>query len=207
MNLFKFTRLLHQHTELDLPLGRMNALIGAFHTLSAPETAQEAAILTPEQQRFAAHILPYLNEATMQTYTMDTPGFTHFAQKSYPLFHEPLRTIAAGMGLEQWLASDETGLSSRYLAFKTADAPAAAFAEPQDWDDLARCIHFLIAVPEAIPRLPIMAEESPRWAFITQHAAIFLARQQHVLAGHEVPDELDVAFDARLDQFYATNTR
>lgn len=83
-----------------------------------------------------------------------------------------------GSGLMGWLASDETGLSSREMARKLAPL---AFSEgvmrvpgeplhfrgpnyPHDPSDLGRCVALLDAAPELRPHIPAMAEVCPEWA-------------------------------------------
>lgn len=80
------------------------------------------------------------------------------------------------MGLRAWLASDDTGLSSKYMAHVLAP-PAGLGATPRDWDkfdanphphdpdDFGRCVRLLDAVPELRTHLPNLtgAEHGPVW--------------------------------------------
>jgi hypothetical protein len=53
------------------------------------------------------------------------------------------------MGLKKWLASDDTGLSSRFMAAVLSNPPFICdFNYPHDPDDFGRCYRLLQAVPE-----------------------------------------------------------
>ncbi len=70
-----------------------------------------------------------------------------------------------GMGLLAWLASDDVGMSSKYMAQVLAGIPGEReYAHPYDPSDFKRCQKLLIAVPELKGRLHLMAEESDVWA-------------------------------------------
>lgn len=76
------------------------------------------------------------------------------------------------MGLAKWLASDDTGLSSRYMASVLSLASGASVhcgrtrssdgapAYPLDPDDFGRCVRMLDACPELSPHIPALAENS-----------------------------------------------
>lgn len=71
-----------------------------------------------------------------------------------------------GMGLAAWLASDDTGLSSRAMAHHIMGAhidQRDSSAHPWDAADFGRCHRFLEAVPEARPLLGRMANVSTVW--------------------------------------------
>jgi hypothetical protein len=77
---------------------------------------------------------------------------------------------APGSGLAAWLASDDTGLSSRYLAYVLGTAageraPWAGNEHPHDADDFGRCVRLLDAAPALRPHLPALAQgHGPVWA-------------------------------------------
>jgi hypothetical protein len=75
---------------------------------------------------------------------------------------EPVMTTD-GMGLKRWLASDDTGASSCYMASVLGgfDRP---YAHPHDLGDFGRCSRLLVAVPEFRERLGEMRSKSPRWS-------------------------------------------
>lgn len=65
-------------------------------------------------------------------------------------------------GLNAWLASDDTGSSSKYMAHILAGGPTAPYAHPHDPSDFGRCHRFLEAVTQRKPLLR-MAGKSPQW--------------------------------------------
>jgi hypothetical protein len=81
-------------------------------------------------------------------------------------------TVAAtpGMGLYRWLESDDTGMSSRYMAYRLWGdehrMEAFPFAEPADPADFGRCHRLAIAVPGTALRLRKIADASPMWGEI-----------------------------------------
>lgn len=74
---------------------------------------------------------------------------------------EPHKAASEGMGLLAWLASDDTGISSRYMAYVLA--PLAGLPGllsygyrnpfPRDPDDFGRCVRLLQAAPELRPHI------------------------------------------------------
>lgn len=81
----------------------------------------------------------------------------------------PAVRATPGMGLKAWLASDDTGLSSRAMAHHImgayiGDRDRNAF--PWDASDFGRCHRFLEAVPEARPLLGRMANVSIVWGHL-----------------------------------------
>ncbi len=69
-----------------------------------------------------------------------------------------------GMGLMRWLASDDVGLSSRYMASVLDGGFVAEYAHPHDADDFGRCVRLLVAVPELRGRLDEMWSKSDEWS-------------------------------------------
>ena len=69
-----------------------------------------------------------------------------------------------GMGLNNWLACDDTGASSKAIAFHIMGAGEAGNSYPLDAADFGRCHRFLEAVPEAVRLFPWMAKVSLEWA-------------------------------------------
>ena len=70
-----------------------------------------------------------------------------------------------GAGLVAWLASDDVGMSSRYMAHVLAPIDGEGeYAHPLDPSDFQRCRKLLVAVPELKERLPLMAKKSKVWA-------------------------------------------
>lgn len=72
--------------------------------------------------------------------------------------------VSSGMGLTAWLASDRTGLSSKYMAHVlTGKTLGAKYAHPHDPSDFGRCLGLLEAVPAFRDRLSMMSAESGEW--------------------------------------------
>jgi hypothetical protein len=70
-----------------------------------------------------------------------------------------------GMGIKAWLASDDTGLSSRFMAAVLAgffDLPENH--HPHDVADFGRCVRMLDAAPELRPRMGMMEKCGPVWS-------------------------------------------
>ena len=73
-----------------------------------------------------------------------------------------------GMGLSAWRASDDTGMSSLYMA-SVIWGGGDKYAEPSDPDDFGRCYRLILAVPGTRERLHMMAEKSAYWKLLYQH--------------------------------------
>lgn len=79
----------------------------------------------------------------------------------------PERVAMPGAGLQAWLTSDRTGLSSLWMAKTLAGYwgdPSVRYAYPHDPSDFNRCLGLLDACPELRERLPEMADTGPEWA-------------------------------------------
>lgn len=78
------------------------------------------------------------------------------------------RLSTPGMGLVNWLASDDTGASSMALAHHLCGVGLGPgrdrAAIPWDASDFGRCHRFFLAVPKARQDLPKMRDVSPTWA-------------------------------------------
>lgn len=70
-----------------------------------------------------------------------------------------------GMGLEAWLACDDTGLSSLFMAHVIFGTPQhAQNYHPVDPDDFGRCYRFLLATTPARSCLYRLKEYGPYWS-------------------------------------------
>ena len=81
-------------------------------------------------------------------------------------FARPVVRASPGMGMAAWLACDDTGLSSKYMAaVLSGSAPAREINYPRDPSDLWRCVMMLAAVPELRSKISVMAEPAhgPEW--------------------------------------------
>jgi len=81
-------------------------------------------------------------------------------------FKKPLVKASEGMGLSAWLASDDVGSSSRYMASVLSGQFSAPNHYPLDGADLGRCIRLLVAVPELASQLHEMKACSPQWSAV-----------------------------------------
>lgn len=68
-----------------------------------------------------------------------------------------------GMGLTRWLASDDTGMSSEWLAGWLSGAFHRRSAYPSDSDDFGRCLRMLEAAPELMAAMPRLREAPKPW--------------------------------------------
>lgn len=90
-------------------------------------------------------------------------------------YSRELIIASAGMGLEAWLNSDDTGSSSLYMAWCLSGGqfgywhgrrqPGAAY--PLDPADLGRCIRLIEAVPDFGGKIPEMAHRGYEWLAVT----------------------------------------
>ncbi|HCD1107773.1 hypothetical protein [Morganella morganii] len=82
-------------------------------------------------------------------------------------FKKPIVRASHGMGLKRWMSSDDTGLSSLYMASVLSDGGfTAEFAFPWDPSDFGRCIRLIEAVPEMAGFISKMQSHGPEWTAI-----------------------------------------
>lgn len=74
-----------------------------------------------------------------------------------------------GMTLTQWLASDDVGASSQYMAFVLGTGPLCERRHPLDPDDFGRCHRLLEAVEGLRERVPLMAVCGQSWKVLAEH--------------------------------------
>jgi len=67
------------------------------------------------------------------------------------------------MGYSAWLASDDTGMSSLFMASTLNGGTGAQLAVPLDADDFGRCVRMLDAVPSFRERIGRLRSEGPVW--------------------------------------------
>jgi len=84
-------------------------------------------------------------------------------------FNKPTVLSTANMGLDRWSRSDDTGASSRRMAYVLMDGGFHRPAYPLDPDDFGRCYRFLKAVPEAREKLSLMSNDSDVWKRYVEH--------------------------------------
>ena len=104
---------------------------------------------------------------------------------------EPVRA-KSDMGLAAWLASDDTGMSSKFLCYRLFGKDTAyyhiggkheEYAHPHDPSDFNRCVKFLDAVPEARERLPLVSGESKVWSALVANWSELEAMLQECYGG------------------------
>lgn len=86
-------------------------------------------------------------------------------------FAKPIVKASQGMGLMAWLASDDVGRSSKFMAWVLSGHlfPKPEFGYPHDPDDLGRCIRLVRAVPELAERVQVMSEHGKEWAAVAEN--------------------------------------
>lgn len=84
-------------------------------------------------------------------------------------FRRPIVKASSGMGLTAWLASDDTGASSKYMASILSGQFSVSHNYPWDPSDFGRCIRLLEAVPELESELHKMKACSPQWAAVVDN--------------------------------------
>ena len=84
----------------------------------------------------------------------------------------PVVMATAGMGLAAWLSSDDTGMSSKYMASVLSDPSRCRENNyPHDPEDFGRCLRLLAAAPELRIKLPRLTDKKhgPVWNTLGQH--------------------------------------
>lgn len=81
-------------------------------------------------------------------------------------FAKPVVKASEGMGLTAWLASDDTGLSSLFMASKLTGMFEAEYAYPRDPADFGRCLRLVEAVPELESKIRDMSQHGKEWAVV-----------------------------------------
>ena len=84
-------------------------------------------------------------------------------------FAKPIVKASAGMGLTDWLASDDVGMSSKFMASALSGQFKAEFAYPRDPDDLGRCIRLIKAVPELKGLIHNMRSHGVMWTVVANN--------------------------------------
>jgi hypothetical protein len=85
------------------------------------------------------------------------------------------RPAVDGMGPLAWRGTDDTGMSSKFMAWALSDYKNIITPEeqrekhyPRDPEDFGRCYRMLRAVPELLPLVPKMAEHSDKWKALAE---------------------------------------
>jgi hypothetical protein len=81
-------------------------------------------------------------------------------------FAKPLVKASEGMGLSEWLSSDDTGASSLYMASVLTGQFTAENHYPRDPADFGRCLRLVEAVPELESKIRDMSQHGKEWAVV-----------------------------------------
>ena len=77
---------------------------------------------------------------------------------------------SSGMGLTAWLGSDDTGLSSKFMASVLSGGQFTAPNNyPRDPDDFGRCMRLIEAVPEFKGFIHLMCEHGHEWSAVADN--------------------------------------
>lgn len=83
---------------------------------------------------------------------------------------KPIVKATPGMGLMAWLASDDTGASSLYMARCLGmEGCTPDYAYPLDPDDLGRCIRLIEAVPKLAGKIQLMSDKGAEWLVVANN--------------------------------------
>lgn len=105
----------------------------------------------------------------------------------YAELHEPHREAIPNSGLTNWLASDDVGMSSKFMAGVLSGRFTCENRHPLDPSDLGRCLRMLDACPELKPHVGRMAEHGPVWASLADEWDDLTALYQRELASGSAP--------------------
>jgi hypothetical protein len=102
-------------------------------------------------------------------------------------FARPETAAVPNSGLASWLASDDTGISSRTIAWVCAGAYKPDFeSHPLDATDFGRCVRLLDSAPEIRKSLHKMKEKGPEWSALVEHwdelEALYRAKKSNELS-------------------------
>jgi len=132
------------------------------------------------QPSLCAAILLYLDRckiAGVNNRQMNT--IIRCATEIYLEMQKPTVAAEAGSGLAKWLASDDTGASSKFMAHvlsESAKYPVSWYgaggipkpAPPLDPEDFGRCVRMLDAAPELRQHISAMASHGPVWEALSK---------------------------------------
>lgn len=78
-------------------------------------------------------------------------------------FAIPERKAEPGIGLDAWMMTDDTGVSSEFMASVLSGRFMRRYGHPHDANDFGRCVRLLEACPELRAELDVLEEASPEW--------------------------------------------
>lgn len=120
-------------------------------------------------------ILGYFDRCKLDLNERQLNAVIRAATDIFNEMYMPNRPATAGMGLHAWLSSDDTGVSSRYMASVLAEAAGMGYVPrshadrdpyPYDPADFGRCVRLLDAVPDLRGHMSALADDTahgPVW--------------------------------------------
>lgn len=90
---------------------------------------------------------------------------------------KPVVKTTPGMGLGEWLDSDDTGSSSLFMAWVLSGGPAGVWwgrgqpenNYPRDVSDFGRCRRLLIAAPDLADKVSLMESRGQQWEAVAEN--------------------------------------
>lgn len=142
-----------------LPLLSLSPYIYVFNSLNAsvPNSPDLAF------DRFAEEVFTILSRAGTQ---IDGQRKTAILVPIHACYKELFRDenpAKEGMSVAQWLASDDTGSSSKFMVSVLSGEYEASYAHPYDLDDFTRCVIAFKSIPSIEGKLSLMSAQSLQW--------------------------------------------
>lgn len=121
--------------------------------------------MTVNQIDLIAAICKYLKRAGCKTANArQYSAIIAAANTVMDAIEEPHKPATDGMGLDAWLLSDETGISSEFMAGVLSGRFMRKPGYPRDPSDFARCLGLLRAAPELRANLDRLKDHGKEWA-------------------------------------------
>ncbi|MBC3211411.1 hypothetical protein [Serratia fonticola] len=84
-------------------------------------------------------------------------------------FAKPVVKASQGMGIAAWLASDDTGLSSKFMASVLTGEFKAENHYPRDPADFGRCLRLVNAVPGLAEKIGDTSQHGKHWVVVAEN--------------------------------------
>lgn len=124
----------------------------------------------PSQLEYVAHMLRGFPAGT-QVNERQMNAIIRAADEVMAQMRRPSVSASDGMGLMRWLMSDDTGLSSRYMAAVLSGTPRPEMNYPRDPSDFGRCYRLLRAAPELRAEFEKLRACPKPWPLLVEHWA------------------------------------
>ncbi|PHI31203.1 hypothetical protein [Budvicia aquatica] len=108
---------------------------------------------------------------------------------------KPIVKASNRMGLSAWLTSDDTGLSSKFMASVLSGQFITENRYPLDPADFGRCVRLIRAVPELEPSLSQMRDFGKEWAAVVNNWSYWTQLYDNK-QGEELYKEMKTAYSA-----------